>query len=496
MLSYKPNEDLAISSRNMHSQSISRRMIISISLLAMILFSFVLAISWNLSKTREFGKMEEALLTRAKAIVSLTEIEAGEIEIEFSDELMPEYDRSFEPYYFQIWERNGKSVKVFKRSLSLKNSDLPLPKTITAKPTYLSDTLENGRKVLVLTMAFTPLIDYEELIPGETIQVIENSFVISLASGIEEFERFKQMFFLLDATPMVLYVFGLMAGIYIFVHRGLKPLTDLADKVATIDVHQLDQSIDLSNLPQEVLPLVERLNMMLVRVKSAIEHEQRFSSDVAHELRTPIAELRLMCEVNSRDKTQEATALSIYNEMLIVLSEMEAVVEILLSMARMDAHTEPMHESQCDLNSIFSQFRRRFDARLKERNLDLTIDIPTDSNYIVTDYQKFELIPGNLIGNMVAYAPEGSQCYVRTSVTDDNTVNIHLSNPALDLQTEDIENMFERFWQKDCSRTVSSRSGLGLPLVKALCQFLGVTATAEIYIDNTLTITIGGFKKA
>jgi len=456
-----------------------------------LLFFTTLHITWTVNKAEELEEFKGDISTRAEAIMSLTKQDNGKIEVDFSDKLMPEYSKSAKPYYFQVWEWKNTTKKVIERSKSLKGNNLPLPENVTDKYTYIYTTLSNGRVVYILTAIFVPRHENEDLLDKDGVVLSEKKAVIAIAVGMEEYKKFKKMFLLLNATPLIVFFIALLAGIDFLVQKEMKPLSKLADKIHLLDMNKLDSNIDMDNPPLELKPLVDGLNNMLLRLKRTIKQEQQFSSDVSHELRTPITELRLMCEINLRDTTQKANH-HIYREMLNIAEEMENIVEILLNISRMEANIDILQKDKCDLSNMFPKLIRQYQHKIEKHKLDIELIIPSNI-FIVADYKKLELVLGNLINNSVTYALENSQCTI-TVYENKQAVDISISNLAPELKQEDINNLFKRFWQKDNARTNRGNSGLGLALVKSLCNHLDVSVFATLNEKKLLTITVSGFK--
>jgi two-component system sensor histidine kinase QseC len=122
----------------------------------------------------------------------------------------------------------------------------------------------------------------------------------------------------------------------------LRPLSSLAKRAETIHASSLQLRFPTDNIPVELLPIAQRLNDLLARLEASFAREQRFSADVAHELRTPIAELRTLAEVALKwpDDVNQAAL----KEALNIALQMESVATGLMALARCDgrpAHSQP-----------------------------------------------------------------------------------------------------------------------------------------------------------
>ncbi len=472
---------MAITSHNA-PVSLSRRLTVSLSMLAVGLFIIMFGVTWTIVDRYAAKNLREDLLARATSIIALSEQERGDIEIDFNEKFMPDYAKATEPHYLQIWSWNGRADATLAHSRSLKENNLPLPKALTTVPSFYAATID-GRHVTVMAMRFTPVPEQHG--SADTVEA-----VIAVASGMEATARFKQTFLLLSLIPLLVFFAAMLVGIHGFIRKGLQPLHRLVEAVTKIDINNLHASIDVDNPPLEVRPLVEQLNTLFMRLQKAMENERRFSSDVAHELRTPIAEIKLICEVEVR-RGEKSSA---YSEILAAAADMEATVETLLTIARIEGNKEAVVHEVCDVNAIIHALQRRYESQQKKRNIIFEY-VDVEPLLVRSDCRKLELVLGNLMSNTITHALEGSTCTMRVAQDRDDTMSFHISNPAPQLGEGDQEKLFERFWQKEASRTKRGHSGLGLSLVKSLCGYLGLAIAAELSKDRLLTLTVSGLKK-
>jgi two-component system sensor histidine kinase QseC len=123
--------------------------------------------------------------------------------------------------------------------------------------------------------------------------------------------------------------------------RGLAPLEAVAQRASHIDEHTLDQRFP-NDIPIELRSICERLNDLLSRLQSAFARERRFSADVAHELRTPIAELRAIAEVALKWPTPDPEVVGAFQDVVAAAGQMQGIVDGLLAIARCEGGREPV----------------------------------------------------------------------------------------------------------------------------------------------------------
>ena len=148
----------------------------------------------------------------------------------------------------------------------------------------------------------------------------------------------KQMEQTLNTLLFGIIAIGIVAGFSSFalVHfalkNGLKPLYSLGNKLASVDSSSLNHRFSKNDLPVELSPICDHLNELIGRLEDSFERERRFSGNLAHELRTPIAELKMMAEVTLRWPENETESHA--NETLDIAQQLQEIIESLLALSR------------------------------------------------------------------------------------------------------------------------------------------------------------------
>jgi two-component system sensor histidine kinase QseC len=242
-------------------------------------------------------------------------------------------------------------------------------------------------------------------------------------------------------------------------------------------------------MPMELLPICERLNDLLARLENSFTRERQFTADAAHELRTPIAELRSLSEVSLKwPDDAEATDLA-FQDALQIACKMETIILRLLALARSESGRQLIVLTDVSVAEMVEESWRSFSDRATENRLIVVREISSDL-HLRTDHTLFEAIIANLFSNAVEYTPEGGTVRIWAGLQD-SWVRLAVSNTVDHLAADDLPNLFERFWRKDAVRTPSEHTGLGLALSKAFAELLGYRLTAEL-TDGTLTIALQG----
>ena len=431
------------------------------------------------------AEFDVALLARAQALATLVKQEANGVELDFAGEIMRDFERTHSPDYFQIWKSDGTTLA---RSSSLHGATLPCRVDPIEAPVYGNLSLPDGRDGRAIGLQFVPQSDEELREHGIRPRTPSAAVTLVVAAHREDLDRHLRLLLttLLAAGGMLALLTMLLVPPC--VRRGLVPVDELAQRVAAVDATALQARFPIAGLPAELLPVAERLNELMGRLETAFARERRFSADVAHELRTPIAELRALAEVSLQWPDDHEAAVRALNEALAISLQMESIATRLLTLARCEAGTQPIRYESVPTALFLSGIWKPLEATARERQLHFVWNLPPDFS-LSTDPALLRAILENLLENAVAYSPPGSAITVSGSGSSGNW-QLDISNPAGDLMAEDIPHLFERFWRKDPARSSATHCGLGLALAQAYARLLHLELLATLSPAAMLTLTL------
>jgi len=443
---------------------------------------------------REFDRGLEA---KARALVALTEQEAGRIEFDFESEQLPEFGAAASPEYFELWLAEGSLIR---RSPSFEVSDQTRGASLVKgpdpapTPSFRDLRLPDGRWGRQIRIDFVPRLDTEDD-PADPAGAPVGSGPSRLQAATMIVGRERES---LDATlgRLTVAVGGLAAALMLALagltqlalRVGLRALDRLTEQVRALDVSSLGARVAVAAAPEEIAVVVEQVNALLDRLEAGFTRERRLSSDIAHELTTPIAELRTLCDVGARWPEDRAAVRRFFGDARAIAQQMERIVVHLVALARYDEGREQAWRTRVRVAEIveaaWASLARAAAAGRREWRQEISPGLWFD-----TDRDKFALIVANLLSNAVAYSPPGATI-VCTSEETNGRASVSFSNPTETLEPEDLAVMFDRFWRKDEARAGGRHVGLGLALVRALAQVLGLEITTRLDPDKTFRITL------
>jgi len=424
------------------------------------------------------AQFDEALLDEAVSISSMTLQEPeGHLEFELNPASTPQFLETDHPQYFQVWTMSDES---FARSPSLQGGDLK-PVSKSPHPHIANIRLPDGRLGRRVDYRFRPSL---ELVHG---RMIENppppapEMVTVIARERESLDKtLANIKGFSVVASLVIAASGALAISFI-VKRTTRTLSGLGQEVEAIKPDNLQGRLSVDNLPSELQPIVRQLNNLLDRLQSAMQREHRFTADAAHELRTPIAELRTLTDVVGQWPIENEAIGQAIRDVKEISIRMETLVDALLSLSRHDAGSLLAKLETVDLCRLFSEVQSKLEPRAAAKGVRFDRHLPSSAT-VCTDPVLVRACLANLLDNAITHSPEGSQIHCKIVVADDDGAAVMLSimNPSQVLSEADMAHISEPFWRKDASRTESKHFGLGLALVNAYAVAMSIALSLKL----------------
>lgn len=454
------------------AQQLTRKLLLAVGLL--IAAGGVAVYLWARAALQH--QFDAALSAKAHAITTLTEQKANRMKIDWSDE----HQRGFEPGgsdFFELWSSDGKTVE---RSRSLRQAHLPLRHGTLETPAFWNVTLPKAGSARAVGIKFRPHPD--DLPKG----VAPSDAILVVASVRRELDRTLATLQLVLAGCGLLLLASTALVVPRVLRRELAPLRQLADHAGRIDAASLSTRFPSARLPGELAPITARLNELLARLEESFERERRFSSDIAHEFRTPIAELRSLAELAI--KLPDARAANADQEVLAIALHLESVLTHLLTLARGERSDVPAQRQPVTLAPLVEAVCRKFRDKAAARQLSFQWRVPPDAA-MVSDPVLLRSILTNLVDNAVEYTPRGGSVDVEAGA-DNGRFCLRVLNHTQNLDDRDLPRLFDRFWRKDTARTTDGHTGLGLSLAHTFACALGCDLTATFAGPARLALTL------
>ncbi|MEP6699266.1 MAG: heavy metal sensor histidine kinase [Verrucomicrobiota bacterium] len=311
------------------------------------------------------------------------------------------------------------------------------------------------------------------------------SYVIQVAQDRSADERFRKEFATLLATVLVI---GIIASIVLAItvtKRGLRPLQEMTQSLIRTGPTHLQERIAPAGWPRELQPLAIAFDEMLDRLEDSFRRLSQFSADLAHELRTPIANIRGTAEVTlTRDRPIDE-----YKEVIAsTVAECErlsGIVENLLFLARAEAAEGHIQRTTFAGKAAIENIAAIYEAIAEEKRVILNCSGESD---VYADPMLFGRAVSNLVENALRFTPPGGTIQISLAA-DAAQARVSVADNGCGIAPEHLPHVFDRFYRADSSRS-SEGAGLGLALVKSIVDLHGGAAAVESEANRNTLVTL------
>jgi signal transduction histidine kinase len=281
-----------------------------------------------------------------------------------------------------------------------------------------------------------------------------------------------------------------VAGAYVVAGRALRPLHQVTATAQRLSEQTLDQRIRYTGGDDEVAELAATFDAMLDRLGAAFEAQKRFVANASHELRTPLAVMRTEIDVTLADPDADLAELRRMATVVRDASERaNGLVDALLVLASSEAQSgrRLVRKVRTDLVRGVTAALSTMDHEIGR--LDLSVETSLEPAPVVGDPSLLDRLAGNLIENAVRYNHLGGRLWVRTSA-DATSARLLVGNTGFEVDQADVPGLFEPFRRGGRERTGARGSGLGLSIVRAVCDAHGGTVSVVALDEGGLEVTV------
>jgi|GEM_PF-880951 len=434
---------------------------------------------------------DDHLLSLATSIAASCEIDDDDLALQFHFIELVEGILSEVPTIAELLIdlrlRDGTSLF---QTEGLEGARMPEPPAEFMEPKYSSLTLADGSRWRAITVRFRPAVDPDIELEIDVEQP-HYDLVVNVLSPSESVDRITRNLIIGFVISGLLLAVGAALIVRGTIAVGLRPLNSIATATRGIDTGDLSRRFETSGLPDEIVPLTRRLNDLLDRIDAGFRRERRFTSDVAHELRTPIASLKVLAELGSKldpDANTDEDFREYFRDATELAVRLEKLVTTLLGMVRSEAGQLNATLVPVDLARLLGQVIDAAAPAAGQRQLQWAREW-AEPAMVTSDPALLRAVLENVVDNTVSYAPSGSGITARISGEGEALV-VAVENPAPGMTAEEAASVFEPFWRRDASRSDSSHSGLGLSLVRAYAVQLGIDVRAELAGEGRFRLTL------
>lgn len=305
--------------------------------------------------------------------------------------------------------------------------------------------------------------------------------VVQIAQPMSARREVAARMALRTVAPLLLLLPLLGWLVWLAVGRGLRPVREIARQVGKRDANALSP-LAVAQMPAEIAPLTEALNLLLARLSDAIDTQRAFIADAAHALRTPLTALQLQAQLVERADSEPARREAVGN-LRDGLERLTHLVTQLLTLARHEPGAAVAGQQPVALHELAATVVGEMTQAALDRNIDLGLDATegadgeTAGPTVHGDPDALRILLTNLIDNALRYVPAGGKVDVRVQRADAGRVALIVADNGPGIPPEQRARVLDRFYR--LPDAPSGGSGLGLAIVDEIAQVHRATLTLE-----------------
>lgn len=305
--------------------------------------------------------------------------------------------------------------------------------------------------------------------------------VVQIAQPMSARREVAARMALRTVAPLLLLLPLLGWMVWLAVGRGLRPVREIARQVGKRDANALSP-LAVAEMPAEIAPLTEALNLLLARLSDAIDTQRAFIADAAHALRTPLTALQLQAQLVERADNEPARREAVGN-LREGLERLTHLVTQLLTLARHEPGAAVAGQQPVALHELAATVVGEMTQAALDRHIDLGVDATEGRDgeaaglTVHGDPDALRILLTNLIDNALRYVPAGGKVDVRVQRADAGRVALIVADNGPGIPPEQRARVLDRFYR--LPEAPSGGSGLGLAIVDEIAQVHRATLALE-----------------
>jgi len=311
------------------------------------------------------------------------------------------------------------------------------------------------------------------------------TYTIQVAQDRTVDEQFERQFGWLVAAVLICGFFAAAMIARTVAKQGLRPLETMTRSLMRVGPTRLHERVPSAEWPRELQPVAIAFDDMLDRLEDSFTRLSQFSADLAHELRTPLANIRGEAEVALNQVRSPNEYEAVLESSVAECARLSGIIDNLLFLARAEAAESEVHPSVFDGRAAIEKIASYNEAIAEERRLSIRC---TGEGQVQADPILFGRAVSNLVDNSVRFTPDGGEIAISLQSLSDETI-ISVSDTGCGIPEEHLPRIFDRFYRVDPSRS-SEGTGLGLALVKSIVDLHGGSVSVRSQTNRGTSVTL------
>jgi two-component system heavy metal sensor histidine kinase CusS len=315
----------------------------------------------------------------------------------------------------------------------------------------------------------------------DTIQI-----AIDISPKQELLARYRFWFWaILLATFAIFPLVG-----YQIARRGIRPVEEMATTARHISSTNLRERILPEGYPFELASLASTFNQMLDRLEESFDRISRFSADIAHDLRTPVNNIRGEAEVALAHARSSDEYRDVIESLMEEAERLSALIGDLLFLARAESPLNHLRRERVDVGELLGRVVEYYEASAADGGVSLTTAVTDGPVVAELDRSLLQRAVGNLVSNALANTPPGGVVVLGTN-GDLSSVRIDVCDTGIGIPAEALPKVFDRFFRVDSSRSQGSGgTGLGLAIVQSIALLHGGNVEISSHMGQGTRVTL------
>lgn len=287
-------------------------------------------------------------------------------------------------------------------------------------------------------------------------------------------------------TPIVVAIPLIALLIIYIISRSLSSLTTLSNQIKKKDTDDLSEIV-ISQPPEELAPVIRRMNNLFLRLKNAFDREKQLAANAAHELRTPISVLKLTAHNIQSEFTRKTLTPTLINELNSNVSRMAHVIEQMIALYRYTPNQFVGKKTNENLHDIIQEvISKNYDMIAQNTQI---ISLEGQDTFVSGAHFALSTLFENILKNAIKYSGHGAEIKV-TLVNEAQARILIIEDSGMGIDESEYSKIFERFYRIQNTISREKGSGLGLSIVKHICDLHSASIDASRSALGGLKITI------
>ena len=450
------------------TRSIAFQLIVLFTLAATLLLACGLGIFYSIVAHHAFAEDNAVLADKVFALSADLRENGPEI---FAEEVTAHRAGQHTPYWIRILDSQDRAIA------ETPQMDGLIPRQIFPVPREPVEAIRTRKDHRSAGKLFS-LISFNE-------QSGNQAYTVQLAQDRSSDEQVERNFALLFIAVLLGGAVASALIAIIVTRRGLRPLRNMTESLSRIGPDQLKERIGSEGWPRELQPLAVAFDEMLKRLDDSFTRLSQFSADLAHELRTPIANMLGEAQVALTRNRAAPEYREIIESTVGECERLSRIVDNLLFVARVDAAREPIARKCFNARAAVEKIAAFYQMVADDHNVTIKC---SGEGQIYADSDLFERIVGNLLDNALRYTPKHGAIHI-TILKRISHVEVTVSDNGSGIAAEHLPRVFDRFYRAESARSPDG-AGLGLALVKSIVELHGGSATIQSEVNHGTTVVL------